>query len=428
MFDDTPADQVLSLLSNPDYTRWADGEVKTPGFWQDNYLSTDRRLPVALVDTNAARALGSNGIAGSMWAEFSSETYKHLLSAGTVRIWNPFMSQSEDVQLPAGGRGYYRPPTLVSMWATAPFLHNNSVGRFDNDPSVVGRVRAFNDAITKLLVSGPTEVEAEKARWELGSDLNEATKNRIKDDHGLIWRLPQDAQLRIPVSQLPVLVASVLSVSPALVERPWLIPLFMFVLATICIVVRQRVLRWFGYLLIVVALVPAATQWINPLFIFVLVAFFIFGGQRLIQRSGYLLTVLAFVVGGLTYFAAGRVLDLWLPLPRGLPVDLVANLDFERLANEGRWTATKRVGRIGKELVTVYLPWRKKSTEQSSEKSSVYGTPAKPGDDLAAFKRLDALGAALDAINKNRDHVMDRGHYFGASLTKQERQDLIVLL
>jgi hypothetical protein len=119
---------------------------------------------------------------------------------------------------------------------------------------------------------------------------------------------------------------------------------------------------------------------------------------------------------------------LWLPLPRGLPVDLVATLDFERLANEGRWTATKRVGRIGKELVTVYLPWRKKSTEQSSEKSSVYGTPAKPGDDLAAFKRLDALGAALDAINKNRDHVMDRGHYFGASLTKQERQDLIDLL
>jgi hypothetical protein len=40
---------------------------------------------------------------------------------------------------------------LVSLWASAPFLHNNSVGDFTNDPSVAGRMRAFNDAIEKLL-------------------------------------------------------------------------------------------------------------------------------------------------------------------------------------------------------------------------------------------------------------------------------------
>ena len=38
--------------------------------------------------------------------------------------------------MPAGGRGYTRPPSLISLWSTAPFLLNNSVGTFDQDPSV----------------------------------------------------------------------------------------------------------------------------------------------------------------------------------------------------------------------------------------------------------------------------------------------------
>jgi hypothetical protein len=32
------------------------------------------------------------------------------------------------------GRGYYRPPTLLSLWTQAPFLHNNAVG-----PEVCGK-------------------------------------------------------------------------------------------------------------------------------------------------------------------------------------------------------------------------------------------------------------------------------------------------
>ena len=39
--------------------------------------------------------------------------------------------------MPAGGRGYTRPPSLVSLWSTAPFLLNNTVGRFEIEP--VGR-------------------------------------------------------------------------------------------------------------------------------------------------------------------------------------------------------------------------------------------------------------------------------------------------
>ena len=40
--------------------------------------------------------------------------------------------------MPGGGRGYIRTPSLTSIWATAPFLHNNSVGVFVKDPIGAG--------------------------------------------------------------------------------------------------------------------------------------------------------------------------------------------------------------------------------------------------------------------------------------------------
>ena len=46
-----------------------------------------------------------------------------------------------DYKMPAGGRGYTRPPSLISLWSTAPFLLNNSVGPFEQDPSVDARMR-----------------------------------------------------------------------------------------------------------------------------------------------------------------------------------------------------------------------------------------------------------------------------------------------
>ena len=53
--------------------------------------------------------------------------------------------------MPGGGRGYTRPPTLISIWSTAPFLLNNSVGPFEQDPSVDARMRVFNASIEQLL-------------------------------------------------------------------------------------------------------------------------------------------------------------------------------------------------------------------------------------------------------------------------------------
>jgi len=63
-------------------------------------------------------------------------------------------------QMPGGGRGFTRPASLISLWSTAPFLLNNSVGRlnptastddYNPAPSVEKRIAAFNDGIEQML-------------------------------------------------------------------------------------------------------------------------------------------------------------------------------------------------------------------------------------------------------------------------------------
>ena len=56
-----------------------------------------------------------------------------------------------DYKMPAGGRGYTRPPSLISLWSTAPFLLNNTVGPFEQDPSVDARMRVFQASIEQML-------------------------------------------------------------------------------------------------------------------------------------------------------------------------------------------------------------------------------------------------------------------------------------
>ena len=72
----------------------------------------------------------------------------------TSWIFNPF-DQAHPIKFSPKdkntGPGYYRTPSLVSLWSSAPFLHNNALGKFTGDPSVAGRMDAFNDAVEKLL-------------------------------------------------------------------------------------------------------------------------------------------------------------------------------------------------------------------------------------------------------------------------------------
>ena len=139
--------------------------MKRPDFLDRNFLSNDRRVSVAEVGTNIGRAMATNATAGHVWDEFSSRTYKELPAAAELKgLYNPVRpSKPINFKPPGGGRGYYRVPTLAGVWATAPFLHNNALGLFNGDPTVQGRLVAFNDAIEKML--WPERRPGEKGVW-----------------------------------------------------------------------------------------------------------------------------------------------------------------------------------------------------------------------------------------------------------------------
>src|SRR5215831_8344145 len=129
-------------------------------FLIDNYLSDDERYPLSELGTNAARAAGTNAMAGHMWGQMSSLGYKqmkeepvalrdHDKDFNPIDLYNP-LTGKHDIQFTAP-KAYYRTPSLVSTWATAPYLHNNSVGEYNGDPSIAGRMAAYEDGMSKLL-------------------------------------------------------------------------------------------------------------------------------------------------------------------------------------------------------------------------------------------------------------------------------------
>ena len=135
--------------------------VMKKDFLEHNYLSDDDRHSTEEIGTNTQRAMGSNAMAGWTWGQMSSQTYKDERKpivdvmdidpvTGAKRLlYNP-LTGKYDIKF-KGHRSFYRTPTLVSIWATAPFFHNNSLGKYTGDPSVAGRMEAFNDAAEKLM-------------------------------------------------------------------------------------------------------------------------------------------------------------------------------------------------------------------------------------------------------------------------------------
>jgi hypothetical protein len=125
-----------------------------PDFLENNFLSTDRRYPLTKIETNSARAFATNAKAGHVWDNFSSLTYKELSPVDELEFFNPF-DETHPIKFKPKEKnvapGYYRVPSLVSVWSSAPFLHNNTLGKFTGDPSLAGRIDAFNDAVEKLL-------------------------------------------------------------------------------------------------------------------------------------------------------------------------------------------------------------------------------------------------------------------------------------
>ena len=163
--------------------------VQKDDFLQDNYLSSEFRVPVTLLQTNACSPLARNALAGNIWDNFSSQSYKDLPSVGDITAQDPFTGEDRKITMPAGGRGYTRPPSLISLWSTAPFLLNNTVGSYDYDqnPSVAARMAVFQASIEQMLWP-----EKRKPDDNLGSK-----------GVGLIQRTTSRSWVKVPSGFLP---------------------------------------------------------------------------------------------------------------------------------------------------------------------------------------------------------------------------------
>jgi hypothetical protein len=270
--------------------------VLADDFLTDNYLSTDRRIPVTLLQTNACSPLATNALGGNIWDNFSSQTYKDLPSVGKITVHNPIDGSPWEYDMPAGGRGYTRVPSLIGLWSTAPFLLNNSVGKFNSSPSVEARMDSFNDAIEKML-------------WPDKRDKDPLLGDKVP---GFIYRTTESSYIRVAPG----------FISPLL----------------------EKMLSWSGWL----------NRWFPWLF----------------SEEGI-------EIG---------------PIPKGTPVSLLTNIDLD----SGKLDLVKLLLKIKADLKAV----EGKSEQEAAE----------------VFKRLvpDLL-----KVSKCPDFVVNKGHYFGTSMSKE---------
>jgi len=179
--------QYWAWTKTGDFKKKMKDIVLDPHFLDGNFLSSELRVPVTLLETNACSPLATNAIAGNIWDNFSSQSYKDLPSVGTITVYHPMTGEPKPYTMPAGGRGYTRPASLISLWSTAPYLLNNSVGTFQWTGSVEDRMKSFQDSIEQML-------------WPEKREKDELLGDKIP---GKIDRTTDDSYLRVGTGYLP---------------------------------------------------------------------------------------------------------------------------------------------------------------------------------------------------------------------------------
>ncbi|WP_370467996.1 hypothetical protein [Nitrospira sp. KM1] len=182
--------------------------VLADNFLENNFLSNDMRVPVTLLETNACSPLATNAIENNIWDNFSSRSYKDLPSVGTITVHHPITGEARSYQMPAGGRGYTRVTSLVSLWSTAPYLLNNSVGRFNPSPSVDARMTSFQSSIEQML-------------WPEKRDNDPILGNKVP---GVIDRTTATSYLRIPKGFLPDFLQDVIELEEKILPDVQVLP------------------------------------------------------------------------------------------------------------------------------------------------------------------------------------------------------------
>lgn len=171
------------------------GEV----FGQD-WLGNDELVPFNIIGTNSCRALHDNHNEGHIFEEFSSLDFKERKSPGSVpkvinRMFPLIGGKQWGERQIEGGAGYLRNISLLSVWATAPFLHNNAIGELTYGPdgktidaTVAGRIKQFEMAYDELMRSDDPKVAGARPQkiTRLGLDF----KLPLREDGQGFIKLP----------------------------------------------------------------------------------------------------------------------------------------------------------------------------------------------------------------------------------------------
>jgi hypothetical protein len=280
--------------------------VQAPDFLEGNYLSSDARIPATLLRTNACSPLATNALSGNIWDNFSAQSYKQLPSVGTVTLSDPYTGALVPYAMPAGGRGYTRVPSLISLWSTGPYLLNNTVGPFDISPSVDARMKVFAASIEQML-------------WPEKRDRDSVLGDKVP---GTIDRTTERSNVTIPVGYVPE------ALQP----------------------LQSRVHRWLPWL---------------------------------VAQGGDI------VLG---------------PIPKGVPVNLLANLKL-RAESDDLGDKAAHVRNVGDLVVKL--------------KADLLTLPAGASDDELRAK-FENLRQPMIKLSKCPDFVVNRGHYFGTAQFNQQ--------
>lgn len=382
------------LVSTEQFKKEMQDIVLRKDFLTDNYLSTDLRVPINVVDSQLCSPIATNAIRDNIWDNFSSDSYKSMNSVGRFRVNYPTSMkknsqglidlESEEIIVPAGGRGYLRPPSLVSLWSTAPFLQNNSVGKFDGRGTIEGRMQSFEDSINKML-------NPDNRIKDLPYGQVPVTFTSTKGDRrfGVMDVTTAESYLKIPLKFVPFLIQS--SLKDLIAENGGELKLdgdsF-----TVHIVDAGK------------KFVSIKDLWMkNPKRE---IAGLFFDSSEKPKEA--------------TYLKIG-------PFPKGTPVNLISNLDLTYagidlgyLEPDALAAQVRLVDAIAKlSLATAKIQTQRLVSKLSDE------------DALSIFMEMTA--DSLVKASKCNDFVVNRGHYFGtkyssSQLSDSDRKNLIEFL
>ena len=327
-------------------------------FIAGNYLASERRIPVDLMQTNACTAIATNGLAGDIWDNFTSTSYKTLPPVKELTVYHPVSGAAMPFQPLGNGRGYLRPASLISLWSTAPFLSNNSVGYDD--------ATGYSPAGAAGGQSGGGSAAAEQESCPAASPDDPSlpcVANRLKVfDRSIRQMLNPQTRRMDKLTQLPV---------PGYIYRTT---------APSCLMVPS------GFVPSWLRTLRGPLHWLAP--------------WAIDQQGG---------------IALG-------PLPKDFPINTLANTQL--LPDNDQSDTIGHYWRLLQATPTLISAFQEMGGSCSSE---ALADPATEATAEAAVRDTHLIDT-LVGLSKCPDYVVNRGHYFGADLSADDKEALIAYI